>query len=263
MVALGNMYYSGKYVGKNYDKAFECFSKAGNNDTSAMHIMGLMYYHGRGTKQNYQKAFEIFQKLADTGKKNSIRTLGCMYGNGKGVEQDYNKAIELLKIAMEKGHQMAFDDLCNAYRNAYLTGHCQDDIIKYFLSTGNPSDNGTKPTLSPWYLRYHYAVVNRPILIRGISSLQGSLSGVNVNTVSGVVRDKNGMTVPGASIVAKGTNIGTTTDANGNFIINMPAGSNALIVSSVGYEAQELQTNAGFTNVFLNPTVQQLSEVWY
>lgn len=138
MVALGNMYYSGKYVGKNYDKAFECFSKAGNNDTSAMHIMGLMYYHGRGTKQNYQKAFEIFQKLADTGKKNSIRTLGCMYGNGKGVEQDYNKAIELLKIAMEKGHKMAFDDLCNAYRNAYLTGHCQDDIIKYFLSTGNP-----------------------------------------------------------------------------------------------------------------------------
>lgn len=157
MVAVGYMYYSGKHTDKNYDKAFEWFSKAADNDTNAMYMTGVMYYHGQGTKQNYLKALEIFQKLADAGEKNSIRVLGCMYANGHGIERNYDKAIELIKTAMEMGHKTAFNDLCDLYRNVYTTGYPlqtnpqrsldnersfvgyrQEDIVKYFISIGHP-----------------------------------------------------------------------------------------------------------------------------
>ena len=32
--------------------------------------------------------------------------------------------------------------------------------VKLFLSTGDPNENGTKPTLIPWYLKYYYPVAS-------------------------------------------------------------------------------------------------------
>jgi uncharacterized protein (TIGR02231 family) len=78
--------------------------------------------------------------------------------------------------------------------------------VKLFLSTGNPNENGTKPTLPTWYLGYYYPASTSQIRIRGASSLSGSISGINMNySVYGTVRDKNGQPVVGASVVAAGT----------------------------------------------------------
>ena len=41
--------------------------------------------------------------------------------------------------------------------------------------------------------------------------------------VSGTVTDPDGSSIPGASIVQKGTTNGTTTDADGKFAINVSA----------------------------------------
>ena len=38
--------------------------------------------------------------------------------------------------------------------------------------------------------------------------------------ISGVVSDDSGVPLPGVNVVIKGTNIGTTTDFNGNYSIN-------------------------------------------
>ena len=54
--------------------------------------------------------------------------------------------------------------------------------------------------------------------------------------VKGVVKDNNGNALLGANIVWKDTNIGTTTDENGAFIIERSAKSNALVTSYVGFE---------------------------
>jgi hypothetical protein len=81
------------------------------------------------------------------------------------------------------------------------------------------------------------------------------------NSVYGTVRDKNGQPIVGASVVAKGTNIGTTTDANGIFTIQMPATSNRLTISSVGYSSEELTATSGFANVLLKEQVAHLDEV--
>lgn len=60
-------------------------------------------------------------------------------------------------------------------------------------------------------------------------------------TVTGKVTDsKDGSPVVGASVQPKGTRTGTSTRADGSFSINVGPGVTILVISSVGYETQEI-----------------------
>ena len=58
-------------------------------------------------------------------------------------------------------------------------------------------------------------------------------------TISGVVNDSDGLPLPGASIVEKGTSNGVTSDFDGNYSIEASEGS-VLVFSFVGYASQEI-----------------------
>ncbi|WP_102406644.1 SusC/RagA family TonB-linked outer membrane protein [Parabacteroides bouchesdurhonensis] len=79
--------------------------------------------------------------------------------------------------------------------------------------------------------------------------------------VKGTVKDKTGETIPGANIVVKGTNAGTTTDYDGNFSLQVPA--NAILeVSFIGYKTADVAVNnQNNINVVLSSTVEELDEV--
>ncbi|WP_340105961.1 SusC/RagA family TonB-linked outer membrane protein [Rhodohalobacter sp. 8-1] len=63
-------------------------------------------------------------------------------------------------------------------------------------------------------------------------------------TVEGRVTDANtGEALTGVTIVAPGTNIGTTTDLNGDYSLTVPDETEALVFSYVGYLSQEVQIN--------------------
>jgi TonB-dependent starch-binding outer membrane protein SusC len=60
-------------------------------------------------------------------------------------------------------------------------------------------------------------------------------------TVTGKVTDsKDGSPVVGASVQPKGSRTGTTTKADGTFSINVGSGVNTLVITSIGYESQEI-----------------------
>jgi TonB-linked SusC/RagA family outer membrane protein len=82
-------------------------------------------------------------------------------------------------------------------------------------------------------------------------------------TVTGKVTDETGNPVVGASVQAKGSRLGTTTDANGNFTIRVPQSVRALIVSSVNFTNQEVavSNNSGDLAVQLKAATGNLSEV--
>ncbi len=64
--------------------------------------------------------------------------------------------------------------------------------------------------------------------------------GQEKGTIRGVVTDKaTGEPLPAANIVVVGTMMGTTTDADGAFILEVPAGEYTLRVSYIGYETKE------------------------
>ncbi len=65
---------------------------------------------------------------------------------------------------------------------------------------------------------------------------------VNAQTrqVTGVVTSaEDGGSIPGVSILVKGTTLGTITDANGEFSLNVPEDATILVFSFVGMESQE------------------------
>jgi len=58
--------------------------------------------------------------------------------------------------------------------------------------------------------------------------------------ISGKITDEEGRPLVGASVKIKGTQTGTTTDANGNFTLQVPDGGGVLVVSYVGYQTIEM-----------------------
>ena len=91
---------------------------------------------------------------------------------------------------------------------------------------------------------------------------QNRSSGDLILTVTGTVRDENSQPLPGASVVEKGTTNGTTTDADGRFSINIQNENSVLVVSFIGYTAQEVDVSGrSELDILLAADVQSLSEV--
>ncbi|AWV98520.1 SusC/RagA family TonB-linked outer membrane protein [Arcticibacterium luteifluviistationis] len=126
-------------------------------------------------------------------------------------------------------------------------------------------------TLKP--LGVSYILISNRIVLRkiakGQATLKESFGGINyvlpekiLQTVSGTVKDDTGETLPGVSIVVKGTTNGTTTDIDGSFTLNVPTKSSVLVFSFVGYLAQEVTVgNQSQINVNLKLDTQALDEV--
>jgi TonB-dependent SusC/RagA subfamily outer membrane receptor len=77
-----------------------------------------------------------------------------------------------------------------------------------------------------------------------------------------VISDEDGLGLPGATVLVKGTTVGTTTDLDGNYSIGVPAGSDVLIFSFVGLTtSEETIGNRSVINITLTPDASQLSEV--
>ncbi|MDC6366798.1 MULTISPECIES: SusC/RagA family TonB-linked outer membrane protein [Flavobacteriaceae] len=81
--------------------------------------------------------------------------------------------------------------------------------------------------------------------------------------VKGQVTDaETGVPLPGVTVLIKGTNKGTTTDFDGNYIVKVPSEENVLVFSYLGFEDKEviIGTNR-LINVALDTNVEQLDEV--
>lgn len=79
--------------------------------------------------------------------------------------------------------------------------------------------------------------------------------------VTGKVTDNTGEAIIGANVTQKGTTIGTATDIDGLFSLNVP-GNATLVVSFLGYIPQEINVNnRANINITMLEDVQALEEV--
>jgi len=68
--------------------------------------------------------------------------------------------------------------------------------------------------------------------------------------------------VPGATILLKGSNVGTSADADGAFTISIRGANPVLVISGIGYKSQEVAVgNQTVVNIRLDDDVNALSEV--
>jgi TonB-linked SusC/RagA family outer membrane protein len=80
--------------------------------------------------------------------------------------------------------------------------------------------------------------------------------------ISGKVTDDVDSPIPGVNIIIKGTSVGTTTDTEGRYSLNVPDENAVLVVSFIGFTTQEVTVGTRTEiNIKLIPDVQQLNEV--
>lgn len=80
--------------------------------------------------------------------------------------------------------------------------------------------------------------------------------------VSGTVSTSDGVVAPGITVVLKNTNLGTITDLDGRFSIEIPDENSVLRFSSVGYKTQEIVVgNRTIINVVMEEDLVGLDEV--
>ncbi len=80
--------------------------------------------------------------------------------------------------------------------------------------------------------------------------------------VRGTVTDTTGMPLPGVTISVKSApSVGTTTDLNGKYVLDIPEGATVLVYSMIGYDRQEIPINGrDVINVQLAIASSQLEE---
>ena len=123
------------------------------------------------------------------------------------------------------------------------------------LSTGNPTLESVKPILAPHYLDFSS---------HGSYTYTSSYGNYNsgVRQVSGVVMDAStGEPIPFANVLVEGTTVGTTTDFDGRYMINIPSGSQHLVVSYIGYTKERLPISSQHMNISLREEVLLLDAV--
>jgi len=81
-------------------------------------------------------------------------------------------------------------------------------------------------------------------------------------TISGKVTDAAGAPVVGASVTVKGSTLGTSSGTDGSFTLRVPASTKTIVVSAVGFAAQELAIGSkSVLNISLNIEGKGLDEV--
>tara|TARA_R110001592_G_scaffold8105_2_gene44610 strand:+ start:154034 stop:157282 length:3249 start_codon:yes stop_codon:yes gene_type:complete len=79
--------------------------------------------------------------------------------------------------------------------------------------------------------------------------------------IKGRVVDSKGLGIPGATVLIQGTNMGTATDIDGNFSLDIPENA-VLVFSFIGYEQQVINVgNQSEVNVTMTEDLSSLDEI--
>ena len=72
------------------------------------------------------------------------------------------------------------------------------------------------------------------------NSLDNATVAQQEKTITGTITDEQGVPLPGVNVTVKNTTIGTITDLDGNFELTVPENTEAVVISFIGMETQEV-----------------------
>ncbi|WP_405563081.1 mucoidy inhibitor MuiA family protein [Polaribacter sp. Asnod6-C07] len=129
--------------------------------------------------------------------------------------------------------------------NLYQNSKVDWTNVKLSFSSGNPSKSNKVKEVIPYFINYG---TNPPNYKN------------NINKVTGIV-SSSGEPLPGATITIKGTTIGTTTDFDGKFSLEIPDTNSTLLINYLGFKSKEMSVNSNYINVNLEEDSNQLDEI--
>lgn len=108
-----------------------------------------------------------------------------------------------------------------------------------------------------------YMVKDKKIILKRKEGIQGMLQEHNTRIITGRVTEKNGNGIIGANVFVTGsTRMGTVTDINGLFTLELPLDLENIIISYIGYISQKINVNGkNRINIVLREDTKTLEEV--
>jgi len=104
-------------------------------------------------------------------------------------------------------------------------------------------------------------LINRILGRSLIILLVAGMGFAHSQTLSGKITDsETGEPLPGAQVFVKGTFVGTTTDVNGAYSLDVD-GSVTVVIAYIGYKTQEVATSGGSGDFAMEPDVLRQDEV--
>ena len=123
---LGNVYYEGEGVSRDYAEAARWFRLSADQGLAeSQYMLGVMYDRGDGMPQDYAKAVKWYREAADQGFAPAQYGLGSQYATGEGVPQNFSEAYVWFSLAASAGFEMARKD-----RDAFAGKLSQEEIMK-------------------------------------------------------------------------------------------------------------------------------------
>jgi alginate biosynthesis protein AlgK len=106
---LGKLYYEGKLLPADPEKAEQHLLKAAQSETSANYYLGQMYRRGYLGQVQPQQALDRLLAAARAGQNSADFALAQMFSQGRGIAPDPVNAYVFSQIAVQKGTPQAPD----------------------------------------------------------------------------------------------------------------------------------------------------------
>lgn len=129
--------------------------------------------------------------------------------------------------------------------NLYQNSKVDWKNVKLSFSSGNPTKSNKVKEVIPYFI--------------GFGTNPPNYS-TKINQVTGVI-SSFGNLLPGANITIKGTTIGTTSDFDGNFSLQIPNYNSTLVISYLGYKTKEVPIDSNYLDITLEEDSNQLDEI--
>ena len=187
------------------------------------------------------KSENLFAELSSSQNRSNESLLSIQFTNVTIPE-----ALELLAEEIKVGFSYN-PDIIPGKRVSFSMSNVPPHEVIYKLLEGTQLE----PVLPP---SKDVIVIREKKQIPTVDVLQQTITGT-------VVEANTGEPITGVTVVVSGTNIGTTTDIDGNYALDVPDDTDVLVFSYVGFISQELSLNGRTEiNVELEQDVVALDE---
>ena len=142
--------------------------------------------------------------------------------------------------------------------------YSQDEIEDVRINDADFNGSGVEEILQRCLegTKIDYKIEDRVIILMPAKPAPVKLEEQENKKIHGRVTDEEGVSLPGVSVVVKGTAIGSATDIDGHYELNLPADSKTIVFSFIGMTPQEVAfTGQAMINVELKADSEQMAEV--
>lgn len=258
------------------------YVKGDNNNLVAMDFEQITSFFYKQMAAIARKRLEYNRTLTELHKEIRKYQNQLNATQGKGMESSTDIYVEVKAEAALKAklklsyyvytagwtpsYDIRVNDITKPFQLVYKASVFQNSgedwsNVKLTFSNGNPNESGNLPELTPYYLRLGSTYGQSNYRNNNAATTALDYLGMEQRQIRGKITDNNGDPVPYATVNVSGTSLGTYSDENGNFTINLSGNQSTVTFTALGYQTNSINITSEYVQVQLNENQNYLAEV--